>query len=176
MPTNRQSNEDVRRPSGCVQEVVSRRAPNPVSENVSAAAETSPSKSVRRGRIALPAEATRLNRACYGHICAPRQCSVSGPYPSEHDAEAGRGEIPRLRAIMSVSHHAVEVPKRSGCGIKCNFIAAAQSFSPEESSAKVGGCELSTDLACVQTHQPLLRLRAAWLETIALSAEDYSFR
>lgn len=156
--------------------MVSRRAPNPVSENVSAAAETSPSKSVRRGRIALPAEATRLNRACYGQICAPRQCSVSGPYPSEHDAEAGSGEIPRLRAIMSVSHHAVEVPKRSGCGIKCNFIAAAQSFSPEESSAKVGGCELSTDLACVQTHQPLLRLRAAWLETIALSAEDYSFR
>ena len=94
--------------------------------------------------------------------------------PSEHDAEAGQNT--QFRAIASVSHHAVEVPKRSGCVIKCNFIAA-QSFSPEESSAKVGGCELSTHLACVQTHQSLLRrLRAAWLEKIALSAEDYSFR
>jgi hypothetical protein len=134
-----------------------------------------PSKSVPRGRIALPAEATPLNRSYYGQNFRSRQCSVAGLYsPSELDAEAGQNT--QFRAIVSVSHHAVEVPKRSGCGIKCNFIAAAQSFSPEESSAKVGGCELSTDLACVQTHQPLLRLRAAWLETIALSAEDYSFR
>ena len=106
----------------------------------------------------------------------PRQCSVSGPYPSEHDAEAGSGEIPRLRAIMSVSHHAVEVPKRSGCGIKMQFHCSGPKLFARGIQRQSRRCQFSTDLACVQTHQPLLRLRAAWLETIALSAEDYSFR
>ena len=62
-----------------------------------------PSKSVPRGRLALPADATSLNRARYGHICPLHQCFVAAPYsPSEHDADGGR--IPQLRAIVSASH------------------------------------------------------------------------
>jgi hypothetical protein len=56
-----------------------------------------PSKSVPRGRIALPAEATPLNRSYYGQNLRSRQCSVAGLYsPSELDAEAGQNtQVPR---------------------------------------------------------------------------------